>query len=75
MSAADQSVSQVEVLSRRQEELATKYIKNENRVADSKVREYDGFFLFFNESTAAIVRSTIQTTIIHTIYLGSLPSL
>ena len=58
MSAADQSVSQVEVLSRRQEELATKYIKNENRVADSKVREYV-CFLFFNESTAAIVRSTI----------------
>ena len=58
MSAADQSVSQVEVLSRRQEELATKYIKNENRVADSKVREYV-CFLFFNESTAAIVRPTI----------------
>ena len=59
MSAADQSVSDVEKLSRRQEELATKYIKNENRVADSKVREYLVCFLFFNESTAAIVRSTI----------------
>ena len=46
MSAADQSVSQVEVLSRRQEELATKYIKNENRVADSKVREYVCLFIF-----------------------------
>ena len=37
MAAADASVDAVSELSRRQEELQTKYIKNDNRVRDSKV--------------------------------------
>ena len=37
MAAADASVDAVSQLSRRQEDLQTKYIKNDNRVRDSKV--------------------------------------